>query len=196
MNVALSQTTEDLPPRRAFTVEDVRRMVETGVILEDERIELIGGDLFVMAAKGYSHEIVKKALVRAVVQTAPDDADIGIEMTIQFSQDILLEPDIAVFPRRYLKKSDAGFIALDRGECSLVIEVAASSLSYDKKVKAPLYAELGVQEFWVVDANERITWIHSGPVDNGWTSIVERGANEPLTTPALPNFSLRLADID
>ena len=117
-------------------------------------------------------------------------------MTIQFSEDVLLEPDIAIFPRRYLKKSDAGFVTLDRGECSLVIEVAASSLGYDKKVKALLYAELGVQEFWVVDANERVTWIHSGPVDNGWSSIVERGPNETLTTPALPNFSLRLADID
>jgi Uma2 family endonuclease len=196
MNVAFTHATADLPPRRTFTVEDVRRMVEVGVLTEDERVELIGGDLFVMAAKGYAHEIIKKTLVREVVRAAPDDTDVGIEMTIQFSQYILLEPDIAVFPRRYVKKSNAGFIALDRGECSLVIEVAASSLSYDKKVKALLYAELGVQEFWVVDANERVTWIHSGPVDNGWTSIVERGTNEPLTTPALPNFSLRLADID
>jgi Uma2 family endonuclease len=196
MNIAFTRATEDLAPRRVFTVEDVRRMVEIGVIAENERIELIGGDLFVMAAKGYAHEIVKKALARAVFGAAPDDVDIGIEMTIQFPEDVLLEPDIAVFPRRDLKKSDDGFAALDRGVCSLVIEVAASSLNYDRKLKSLLYANLGVHEFWVVDANERVTWVHTGPSDQGWSSIVERGPNETLTTRALPNFSIRLADID
>ena len=51
-----------------------------------------------MAAKGYAHEIIKKALVRAVIRAAPDDADIGIEMTIQFSHDVLLKPGIADSP--------------------------------------------------------------------------------------------------
>ena len=196
MNIAITRAIDDLPPRRAFGVEDVRRMVEIGVIGENERVELIGGDLFVMAAKGYAHETIKNALVRAVFRAAPDDVEVGIEMTIQFSEDILLEPDIAVFPRRNRKRSDAGFAALDQGACPLVIEVAASSLRYDKKLKSLLYAKLGVQEFWVVDANERVTSVHTGPTEDGWSSIVERGPNETLTTPALPNFSIRLCDID
>jgi hypothetical protein len=50
-----------IAPRRAFTVEDVRRMVEVGIIAEGERIELVEGELVVMAAKGYSHELVKLA---------------------------------------------------------------------------------------------------------------------------------------
>ena len=56
MNIAVTSAIEDLPPRRPFTVEQLGRMIETGVLAEDERIELIGGDLFVMAAKGYAHE--------------------------------------------------------------------------------------------------------------------------------------------
>ena len=51
------------------------RMVEVGVLAENERIELIGGDLFVMAAKGYAHEIIKNALVRAMLRAAPDDVE-------------------------------------------------------------------------------------------------------------------------
>ena len=78
----------------------------------------------------------------------------------------------------------------------LAIEVAASSLAYDRGPKARLYARHRVQEFWVVDANERITWIHTGPTDDGWSSIVERGPNETLTTPTLPNFKIKLGGID
>jgi Uma2 family endonuclease len=78
----------------------------------------------------------------------------------------------------------------------LLTEVAASSLTYDRRVKARLYARHGIREFWVIDANERVTWIHTGPSGDGWSSIVERGSNETLATTALPNFSIRLCDID
>jgi Uma2 family endonuclease len=77
----------------------------------------------------------------------------------------------------------------------LLIEVADSSLQYDRRIKARFYACHGISEFWVIDANERITWIHSGPSGDGWSSILERAPSELLTTPALPNFSIRLADI-
>jgi Uma2 family endonuclease len=171
-------------------------MTEVGVISEDERFELIKGDFVVMAEKGYAHEIVKQALVRAVVLAAPPDVHVGVEMTVQFAEDILLEPDIVLFPQHSIAKSNAGFVTAERGACVLAIEVAASSLGYDKGLKAELHANLGVHELWVVDANERVTWVHTGPSDQGWSSIVERGPNEMLTTPALPNFSIRLADID
>jgi Uma2 family endonuclease len=195
MNIAILRTAEDLPPRRTFTVADVRRMVDAGVIAEDERVELIGGEFFVMAAKGHAHELIKSALVRAVIQMAPPEIKIGIEMTVQFSPDVLLDPDIAVFPQDRLLKSDEGFMSVEHGGCSLIIEVAVSRLSYDKGLKAALYASLGVRELWVIDANERIAWVHTGPHADGWSSIVERGPNEPLTTSALPGFSIRLGDI-
>jgi hypothetical protein len=54
----------------------------------------------------------------------------------------------------------------------------------------------GTFEFWVVDANESITWIYTGPSGDGWASIVERGPNDVLTTAALPKFSIRLSQID
>lgn len=192
MNIALTRAADGLP-RRAFTVEDIRRMVEAGVIGEDERIELVEGDLVMMAAKGYAYEIVKQALNKALVTAAPDD--VYVETTIQFTESILLEPDLAVVPRHRRTKSDAGFITVDRGGCLLLIEVAASSLGYDRGQKAKLYAALGVREFWVVDANERITWVRTGPSENGWSSIVERGPLETLTTPAVPGLAIQLSEI-
>jgi Uma2 family endonuclease len=194
MNIAITYPAPGLPPRRAFNVDDIRRMIEAGVLHESENIELVEGEIVVMAAKGYAHEMVRKALIKAV-NPARADADIGLEMTIQFSIDILLEPDVAVFPLGRLRRSDAGFVTINEGDCSLIIEVSVSSLAYDKGRKAALNARLGVREFWVIDANERRTFVHTGPSGEGWSSIVERNADEVLTTPALPGFAFTLGDI-
>jgi Uma2 family endonuclease len=77
----------------------------------------------------------------------------------------------------------------------LLIEVAVSSLAFDRRVKARLYARHGIRDYWVIDANERVTWVHTGPSGDGWTSIVERGPRDVLATDALPGFSIRLVDI-
>jgi Uma2 family endonuclease len=195
MNIALTRAADGLP-RRAFTVDDIRRMVEAGVLDENERFELIEGDLVVMSAKGYAHELIKSALIIAVARALPDDMTMGSEMTVQFADTTLLEPDLAVFKRSALIKSHANFSQISPGSLLLAIEVAASSLAYDKGLKARLYARHRVQEFWVVDANERSTWVHTGPSGDGWASIVERAPNETLTTTALPNFSIRLGEIE
>jgi Uma2 family endonuclease len=92
-------------------------------------------------------------------------------------------------------KSDAGFVSVQQDGCSLIIEVSVSSLSYDKGRKAALYARLGVREFWVIDANERRAFIHTGPAGDGWSSLVERGPDDVLTTPALPGFAFKLGNI-
>ena len=195
MNIAVTYPAPGLPPRRAFSVDDIRRMIEAGVIGEDERIELVEGEIVVMAAKSYAHEIVKNALIKAVIRAADPNLEVGVETTIQFSTGILLEPDIAVLRLDQLVKSDAGFVSIQQGGCSLIIEVSVSSLGYDKGRKAALYARLGVREFWVVDANERHAFVHTGPSGDSWSSIVERGPDDVLTTPALPGFSLKLSDI-
>jgi len=195
MNVAVTTAAEGFP-RRAFTVEDISRMIEAGVIREDEKFELIEGEIVMMAAKGIVHERIKSALLIAVARALPGDLTVGVEATLQLTNTIMLEPDIAVFPKELFKKSSVGFAQLDPGEAYLVIEVAASSLAYDKGLKARLYARHRVREFWVVDANERATWVHTGPSGDGWSSVVKCGPQDALTTSALPGFSITLGEID
>ena len=195
MNVAVTTAAEGFP-RRAFTVEDISRMIEAGIIREDEKFELIEGEIVMMAAKGIVHERIKSALLIAVARALPGDLTVGVEATLQLTNTIMLEPDIAVFPKELFKKSSVGFAQLDPGEAYLVIEVAASSLAYDKGLKARLYARHRVREFWVVDANERATWVHTGPSGDGWSSVVKCGPQDALTTSALPGFSITLGEID
>jgi len=194
MNVAVTTAAEGFP-RRAFTVDDVARMIETGIIGEDEKFELIEGEIVMMAAKGVAHERIKSALTIAVARTLPNELTVGIEATLRLTDTVMLEPDIAVFPKELFKKSATGFARLDPGEARLVIEVAATSLTYDKGLKARLYARHRVREFWVIDANEGTTWVHTGPSGDGWSSVIAYGPEDMLATPALPGFSIRLADI-
>jgi len=194
MNVAVTTAAEGFP-RRAFTVEDISRMIEAGVIHEDERFELVEGEIVMMAAKGVAHERIKSALTVAISRALPDDLTIGVEATLRLTNMIMLEPDIAVFPKELFKRSTT-FAQLDPDEAHLVIEVAASSLAYDKGLKARLYARHRVKEFWVIDANTRSTWVHTGASGDGWSSKTERGPQDVLTTPALPGLSIRLGEID
>ena len=195
MNVAATTAAEGFP-RRAFTVDDIARMIDAGIIGEDEKFELIEGEIVVAASKGFAHERIKAALTIAVARALPDHLTMGVETTLRLTNTTMLEPDIAVFPKELFRKSSIRFAALDPGQAALVIEVAASSLAYDKGLKARLYARHRVKEFWVVDANEAVTWVHTGPIGEQWSSIVERGPDEALTTPTLAGFSIRLGDLD
>jgi Uma2 family endonuclease len=178
--------------RRAFTVHDVRRMIDVGVIGEEERIELIEGDITVLSPKPIAHERIKSALNLAMLRMTSDYLMVAVAPTLQLTETVLIDPDIAVFPRSAFRPSAAGFAALDPGEACLIVEIAASNLPYDRSLKARLYARHNVREFWVIDANKSVTWVHTDPVDDGWGSIAERGPDEILTTSAPPGFAIRV----
>jgi Uma2 family endonuclease len=195
MNVAATTAAEGFP-RRAFTVDDVARMIDAGIIGEDEKFELIEGEIVMAAAKGFAHERIKAALTIAVARALPDHLTMGVETTLRLTNTTMLEPDIAVFPKELFRKSSVRFAELNPGQAALVIEVAASSLAYDKGLKARLYARHRVKEFWVVEANTGVTWVHTGPTGEQWSSIIERGPDDALTTPTLPGFAIRLGELD
>ena len=194
MNIAVTMAAEGFP-RRAFTVDEIGRMIEAGIIGEDEKFELIEGEVVMMAAKGVAHERIKSALIIAVVRALPDHLTIGAAASLRLTDTTMLEPDIAVFPKALFDKSESGIAQLDPGEARLVIEISASRLAYDRGLKARLYARHRVEEFWVIDANERVTWVHTRPSGDGWASIVERSRGDALTTPTLPGFSIRLSEV-
>src|SRR5258707_15145870 len=98
MNVAATTAAEGFP-RRAFTVDDIARMIDAGIIGEDEKFELIEGEIVMSAAKGFAHERIKSALNIAVVRALPEHLTLGVETTLRLTATTMLEPDIAVFPK-------------------------------------------------------------------------------------------------
>jgi hypothetical protein len=98
VNVALTRTAEELP-RRPFTADDVWRMNEAGILSESERFELVEGDRIMMAPNAIAHENIKHALTLAVAKAAPENLYVAVATTFQFTDHILVAPDLAVILR-------------------------------------------------------------------------------------------------
>ncbi len=177
-------------PRRRFTVAEVEAMVEAGVMEEDERVELIGGELVPMSPKGNHHEVVKIALLRRWYRVASDDLDLAPETTFRLSEDTYLEPDVVVYPSALEPKDLRGPNVL------LVVEIADSSRRYDMGRKAKLYASFGVRELWVIDAVKLTAHIFREPEAGGYSETRNFGSAEimvPLFAPEA--LALRLDEL-
>jgi Uma2 family endonuclease len=184
--------------KRAFTADDVRRMVEAQILDEGEHVELVDGELIEMPAKGFAHDRVKNALVRRLGRALPDKLYVATESTLQLGPTFLLEPDILVAPSESVVASAEGFATLSAGGALLVIEVALSSASYDRDRKARVYAGHGVPEYWVLDLNEQVAVVHREPSPAGYGDVRTHGP-ETLLRPSAPELgavSIRLADLD
>ena len=193
MNVALhassTQAAEGLP-RRRFTVAEVEAMVAAGIVDEDERVELIGGELAPMSAKGIHHEALKVALDDHWVGLRSRTCVVAPETTFRLSDDTFLEPDFVIYPRASRLKS------LSQSNVLLVVEIADSS-GYDRGRKAALYASFGVRELWVIDAVKRTTRVFRKPSAEGYGETLDFGESDLLTPEfAPPEFALRLDELE
>jgi Uma2 family endonuclease len=178
-------------PRRRFTVAEVEAMVAAGVMEEDERVELIGGELVPMSPKEIRHEVVKIALLRRWYRVAPDDLDLAPETTFRLSEDTYLEPDVVVYPRA------TGLRRLTGANALLVVEIADSSLRYDMGRKAALYASFGVRELWVIEAVRLTIRVFREPAADGYRDALDFGASVELTPVYAPKiFALRLEELE
>jgi Uma2 family endonuclease len=188
--VRVTSAAEGLP-RRRFTVAEVEAMVAAGVMEEDERVELIGGELVPMSPKGIRHEVVKRALLDRWFRARPDEVHLASETTFRLSEDTYLEPDVVIYPRAIGLQGLAGANVL------LVVEIADSSLRYDTGRKAALYASFGIRELWVIDAVRLTTRMFREAAADGYRSAQDFGPAERLVpVVAADAFALRLDELE
>ena len=169
-----------------WTLEEFERLIELGILGEDDRIELIGGELVPMSPKGIKHEDVRDELLNWVLRRLPEDLKLGSEAGWRPGGDNYVEPDLFVFP--------AGFRSptVPPPELLLLIEVARSSLKKDRDVKSKLYAELGVREYWVVDANTLRTYVHLLPKGGRYTRVSTVPSTGTATPERVPEIAVCL----
>ena len=148
--------------RRRWTVAEIEAMVGAGVILEDERFELIGGEVVPMSPKGNRHELLKSALNLFWGRRLPEHLLFVPETTFRLNEDTFLEPDFVFY-----RKSD-GLVNLKPETALLAVEISDSSLGYDLGRKARLYASFGIRELWVIDAVKLVAHIHALPGREGY----------------------------
>ncbi|MBD2269443.1 MULTISPECIES: Uma2 family endonuclease [Nostocales] len=134
-----------LATAKRFTITEYHRLADLDFFTEDDRVELIKGEIIKMAAKGKAHSVCNTRLYRELFKLLEEKATIRGQEPIIIN-DSEPEPDLVIVkntPDDYFLNHPTP------SDIFLVIEVADSSLKYDQEVKLPLYAEAGISDYWI-----------------------------------------------
>jgi Uma2 family endonuclease len=194
MNIALrspslprtSQAAEGLE-RKRWSVAEIEAMVAAGIIDEDERFELIGGEIVPMSPKGNRHEVLKTILNRYWPKVLPESIWFTPETTFRLNEDTFLEPDFVFF------SAETGIPNLNGDTALLAVEISHSSLGYDLGRKARLYATFNIRELWVIDAVKLVVHVHRSPGMDGYREKSVVPSKGTVTAIHAPGVTLRLA---
>ncbi len=188
-----SATMGKLLTRRRFTVEDYHRMGETGILPEDNRIELICGDIVLREPIGAYHAGTVNRLGRLLMSRLGDRAIVSVQNPVQFPrEDTELQPDVML-----LRPRDDFYTTRhpEAADVLLLIEVADTTLRLDRRVKIPLYARVGVQEVWLVDLTTARLEVRRQPLSDRYGSVRVPARGQRVAPGAFPDLSVDVADL-
>lgn len=174
---------ENLKPpvtRHLFSVEEFHKLAEIGLLGEDARVELIEGELINMAPIGNRHAFAVNRLTRLMTVSAAGRCYISVQNPIVLGSHSEPEPDLVL-----ASLPEGKYAAAHPGskDILLVIEVADTTIEYDRRVKIPLYAEHGIVEAWLFDLTQKQLEIYLEPSADGYRRIL-KPARDALVSPS------------
>jgi Uma2 family endonuclease len=180
---------EDLArePLRGLKRSEFERLVELG-LFEDEKLELLRGMLVPMSPQGDRQARAVRRLNKLLVLALVDRASVGPQLPFAASASSEPEPDLYVIP------PDEGLEGHPT-TALLIIEIADESLRKDRRVKAPIYADNGVPEYWIVNLRDDVVEVHRQPVDGAYTRVTTHPPGDTLRLLAFPDVAIAVADI-
>jgi len=178
--------------RHRLTVENYHRMAETGVLSDDARVELVNGEIINMAPMGSKHHSAVLRLSSLLNQAVGAAAMVSTQLPIRLDEHNEPEPDLALLKFR----PDFYAQALPTGaDTLLVIEVSDTTLAYDVRIKAPLYARHGVPEMWVLDLANGLLHRFTAPRDGVYTDVSALKGPGVVDLPGLPGCGVDLSGV-
>ena len=173
--------------RRRFTVTEYERMAAVGILTEDDRVELIAGEIIAMSPKGSRHVACVTRLNRLLGRQLGDAALIRVQDPVRLSSVSEPEPDIALVQPR---DDDYAAGHPTPAEVLAVMEVAETSRDHDRTVKLPLYAAAGIDEVWIIDLVAGAIECYSQPRGKRYRHVSRAGRGETLASTVLPALVL------
>ncbi len=167
-------------------------MLAGGILAEDDRVELINGEIIEMAPIGSRHAACVKRLNALFSRHIGDRAVIGVQDPVRLGDYSEPQPDLVLLRPRsdYYAGGHPG-----PEDILLLVEVAESSAEYDRQVKLPLYARHGVREAWLVDLAGEAVEVYREPAPAGYRDVRRAGRGETVSPGALPDLALAVDDI-
>jgi Uma2 family endonuclease len=181
--------TETTP--RKFSVEEFYKLAEVGVLSEDDRVELLDGQIMVMSPIGESHRTVVDSLAEVLTDQRKGRYRVAVQNPLRIDGEDEPQPDLVLYHRSVIGRHPKP------SETLLVIEVADASLDYDQRTKIPIYASADIQESWVIDLIRHCIHVYREPNPSGryyemTTSFNRSDFVSPL---AFPDIRIRLDDL-
>ena len=180
------------PVQRRLTVEAYHDLARTGHLGEDDRVELIEGLLIEMAPIGHPHMTIVNRLNRLLVRAVGDDAVVSVQNPVTLPPFSEPQPDVVLLAPRFIDVSAGRPGARD---VLLLIEVADSSLAYDRGIKCALYAREGIAEFWIVDVGAARIEVCRRPGSSGYGQHLAFGRGQTVTIEALAAVKVSVDDV-
>ena len=168
-----------------FNVDEYHRLGEAGILGEDDRVELLNGDLIVMAPIGGEHRTLVDTLTILLARRAENDRyRIGIQNPISLNPYSEPQPDVVLYSSSVLGRHPR------TEDIFLLIEVADTSLSFDLGPKLDTYARAGIREVWVIDTVQRGVLVHRQPDQGHFKTTLKVTADGAVTVEAFPDITL------
>jgi Uma2 family endonuclease len=175
-----------------FTVEQYQRLAHDGYLAPNARVELIDGEIVEMSPIGDRHNAFVDRIAELLFELLRRTVNIRVQGSIRLGEVGAPHPDIAVMRRR----DDHYAGGLPRPEdILLIIEVADSSLVYDRDEKALRYARFGIVEFWLVDLTQNLVLVHTDPTPAGYRSVEIRRRDDTWASQSLPSLTVSGTEI-
>lgn len=173
--------------RWRFTTEDYYRLAEHGILADDARVELIEGEILDMAPIDSRHAGSVNRLNAFLSRTVGDRAVISVQSPLHVREGVEPEPDIMLLHPRADFYTNGHPTPRD---VLLLIEVADTSIGYDRTEKADLYAGAGIGEYWLVDLGRQRVFVHSDPLPTGYGNVEMKDCGDTWAARSLPNLSV------
>ncbi len=178
--------------RYRFTVDDYYQMGKTGILREDDRVELINGEIIQMSPIGGSHAYCVNMLVKLFSSLYQQNYMLCVQNPIHLNEYnepqpdfVIVDPSDLAHTKRHPQPEDI----------LLLIEVSDSTVKYDKQVKIPLYAEFGIKEAWCLDLNNSTLETFRQPTPTGYQAIQTYQSNQPVSPLAFPGMQMTTEQI-
>ena len=177
---------------RRFTVDEYHRMAEVGILGEDDRVELLDGEIVLTTPMGARHASTVARLNERFHSVVGKRAILSVRLPIRLSDYSEPEPDLALLKRREDFYADR---LPEAGDVLLVIEVADSSRRTDRERKLPLYARAGIAEVWLVDLPRDVIEVYREPVAGSYRSVQTVARDGTLAILKLPGVTLPATEV-
>ena len=178
--------------KKLFSRDEFSKMFNAGILEEDERFELLDGEILQMTNPGTRHVACTNRTTRVLIQALGNRAIVSVQNPLVIDEYNEPKPDVVVAKARedFYESTE-----ISAEHALLVVEVALTSLAKDRLRKLPHYARLGVPEYWIEDLNQNQVVVYRERSGNGYRTSLTFGRDSTVSPLAFPDIVLKVADL-